>query len=60
MKLGMVIRTMGPQSTRDTILRCAAAAESAGIDEVCEALRQVACGGKEVLIDDAVLNLAWR
>jgi probable F420-dependent oxidoreductase len=34
MKLGMVIRTMGPQSTRDTILRCATAAESAGIDEV--------------------------
>lgn len=34
MKLGMVIRTMGPQSSVDVISRCVAAAESAGIDEV--------------------------
>ncbi len=30
----MVIRVMGPQSTRETIADCAAAAEQAGLDEV--------------------------
>jgi probable F420-dependent oxidoreductase len=32
--LGMHLRTMGPQSTRDTILGCAHAAEAGGIDEL--------------------------
>ena len=34
MRLGMVIRVMGPQSTRETIADCAAAAEEAGVDEI--------------------------
>ncbi len=34
MKLGVSIRTMGPQSTRDTILGCARAAEAAGLDDL--------------------------
>jgi len=34
LRLGMVIRVMGPQSTRETIADCATAAEEAGIDDV--------------------------
>jgi probable F420-dependent oxidoreductase len=34
MKLGIAIRTMGPQSTRETLLACARAAEAAGFDEI--------------------------
>lgn len=34
MRLGMVLRTMGEQSTRETLLACARAAEAAGLDEV--------------------------
>jgi probable F420-dependent oxidoreductase len=34
MRIGMVIRVMGPQSTRETIGACAQAAEAAGVDEV--------------------------
>jgi probable F420-dependent oxidoreductase len=34
MKLGIAIRTMGPQSTRETLLACARAAEAAGLDEI--------------------------
>jgi probable F420-dependent oxidoreductase len=34
MKLGVAIRTMGPQSTRETIVACARAAEEAGLDDV--------------------------
>ena len=34
MKLGAVIRSMGPQSTPSTILSCARAAEEAGLDDV--------------------------
>jgi probable F420-dependent oxidoreductase len=34
MKLGVSIRTMGPQSTRETILGCARAAEKAGLDDL--------------------------
>ena len=34
MKLGVSIRIMGPQSTRDTILGCARAAEAAGLDDL--------------------------
>ncbi len=34
MKLGIVVRTMGPQSTRATVLACARAAEAAGLDEI--------------------------
>lgn len=34
MKLGLYVRNMGPQSTRDTVLACARAAEAAGIDEL--------------------------
>jgi probable F420-dependent oxidoreductase len=34
LRLGMMIRVMGPQSTRETIADCAAAAEEAGIDDV--------------------------
>ncbi len=34
MKLGIAVRTMGPQSTRETLLACALAAEAAGIDEI--------------------------
>ncbi len=34
MKLGVSIRTMGPQSTRETILGCARAAEEAGLDDL--------------------------
>jgi probable F420-dependent oxidoreductase len=33
-RLGMVLRTMGEQSTRETLLACARAAEAAGLDEV--------------------------
>ena len=32
--IGMHLRTMGPQSTRETILACARAAEAGGIDEL--------------------------
>ena len=34
MKLGIVVRTMGPQSTRETVLACAQAAEGAGLDDL--------------------------
>lgn len=34
MKLGMYVRTMGPQSAPATLLACARAAEDAGIDDV--------------------------
>ena len=34
MKLGVSIRTMGPQSTTETIVRCARAAEDAGLDDI--------------------------
>ena len=34
MKLGIVLRTMGPQSTRETLLACARAAEELGFDDV--------------------------
>ena len=34
MKLGVSIRTMGPQSTRETVLACAMAAEEAGVDDI--------------------------
>lgn len=34
MKLGVVIRTMGPQSRRETIVQCARAAEEAGLDDL--------------------------
>lgn len=34
MKLGIVVRTMGPQATRATLLACARAAETAGLDDL--------------------------
>jgi len=34
MKLGIAVRTMGPQSTRETLVACARAAEAAGLDEI--------------------------
>ena len=34
MKLGAVVRNMGPQSARETLLACARAAEAAGLDEI--------------------------
>jgi probable F420-dependent oxidoreductase len=34
MKLGLYVRNMGPQSTRETIVACARAAEAAGIDDL--------------------------
>jgi probable F420-dependent oxidoreductase len=34
MKLGLYLRSMGPQSTRDTLVACARAAEAAGMDDV--------------------------
>ena len=34
MKLGLYLRNMGPQSTRETIVACARAAEAAGIDDL--------------------------
>jgi probable F420-dependent oxidoreductase len=34
MKVGLYIRNMGPQSTRQTLLECARAAEAAGIDDL--------------------------
>ena len=34
MKLGVVIRSMGPQATRETVSACARAAEDAGLDDV--------------------------
>src|SRR5512134_2286366 len=34
MKLGIAVRTMGPQSSRETLLACARAAEAAGLDEI--------------------------
>ncbi len=34
MKLGISLRLMGPQSTRDTIVECAQAAEEAGLDDL--------------------------
>jgi probable F420-dependent oxidoreductase len=33
-KIGAVVRNMGPQSTRETVLACARAAEAAGLDSV--------------------------
>jgi probable F420-dependent oxidoreductase len=33
-KLGLVLRTMGTESTRETLLACARAAEAAGLDEL--------------------------
>jgi len=32
MKLGLYVRNMGPQSTRESLLECARAAEDAGAD----------------------------
>jgi probable F420-dependent oxidoreductase len=34
MKLGLYVRNMGPQSTPETVLECARAAEAAGIDDL--------------------------
>ena len=34
MKLGIALRSMGPQSTPETLLACARAAEAAGLDDV--------------------------
>jgi probable F420-dependent oxidoreductase len=34
MLLGVALRTMGPQSSRETLVACARAAESAGLDEI--------------------------
>src|SRR5205823_9176862 len=34
MKLGLYVRNMGPQSTRQTLLDCARAAEQAGVDHL--------------------------
>ena len=34
MKLGLYLRNMGPQSTRETLLQCARHAEAAGIDDL--------------------------
>src|SRR5258706_12598939 len=34
MKLGISLRTMGPQSTAETLGACARAAEAAGLDEI--------------------------
>jgi probable F420-dependent oxidoreductase len=34
MKLGLYLRNMGPQSTRETIVACARAAEAAGLDDL--------------------------
>jgi probable F420-dependent oxidoreductase len=34
MRLGLLLRTMGEQATRETLLACARAAEAAGLDEV--------------------------
>ena len=34
MKLGLYLRNMGPQSTRETIVACARAADAAGIDDL--------------------------
>src|SRR5246127_4857777 len=34
MKLGLYVRNMGPQSTRETLLDCARAAEQAGVDHL--------------------------
>ena len=34
MKLGIALRSMGPQSTAETLLACARAAEAAGLDDV--------------------------
>ena len=34
MRLGVALRSMGPQATRETIVACARAAESAGLDDV--------------------------
>src|SRR5215468_16455 len=34
MKIGMYLRNMGPQSTTETIVACARAAEQAGIDDL--------------------------
>lgn len=34
MKLGLYLRNMGPQSTRETILECARLADAAGIDDL--------------------------
>ena len=34
MKLGVCLRNMGPQSTRETLLECATHAEAAGIDDL--------------------------
>jgi probable F420-dependent oxidoreductase len=34
MKLGLYLRNMGPQSTRDSLLECARAAEDVGLDDI--------------------------
>jgi len=34
MKIGLYLRNMGPQSTRETLVACATAAEAAGIDDL--------------------------
>jgi len=33
-KLGLLLRSMGPQATRDTLVACARAAEAAGLDDL--------------------------
>jgi probable F420-dependent oxidoreductase len=34
MKIGIAVRNMGPQSTRETVLECARAADTAGLDDL--------------------------
>ena len=34
MQLGAVVRTMGPASSRETVLACARAGEAAGLDDL--------------------------
>jgi len=63
MKLGLVLRTMGAQSTRETLRACAHAAERAGVDElwVVDHLaippdQSEGSGGRYL---DALAALAW-
>jgi probable F420-dependent oxidoreductase len=63
MRLGLVLRTMGEQATRETLLACARTAEAAGLDEIW-AVDHIAippddAGGSGGRYLDPLTALAW-
>ncbi len=63
MKLGIFLRLMGPQATRDTLVLCARAAEAAGVDDLWVpdhiAIPPDDAEGSGGRYLDALASLAW-